>query len=79
MVSNKHLVLGFEKFFVVISSLGFTAHSYDSALFVKCTDVGRIILSLNVDDMIITVDDVDGISISKAELGSRSFMIFLGY
>ena len=36
----------FEKFFVVISSLGFIASSYDYDIFVKCTNAGCIILSL---------------------------------
>ena len=40
----------FEKLCVVISSLGFTTISYDSTLFVKCTDASRIILSLYVDN-----------------------------
>jgi hypothetical protein len=35
----------FEKFSIVISSLGFVSSSNDSALFIKCTDVGRIIIS----------------------------------
>ena len=66
----------FQKFTFVIFSLGFVASSYDYARFVKCTDASRIILCLCVTDMIITYDDVDGISIFKAELSST---IFLGY
>ena len=54
----------------MISSLEFVA-SHDYALFVMCTYVGRIILSLYVDDMIIIGDDVDGILVLMAELAKQ--------
>ena len=58
----------FEKFSIVISSLGFVSSSHDSALFVKCTDASCIILSLYIDDMVITSYDIDDISVLKTKL-----------
>ena len=52
----------------MISSLGFVASSSYSALFVKCIDAGRIIISLYVNDKIIASEDVDDISVLKVEL-----------
>jgi len=69
----------FYKFSIVISSLGFVCSSHDSALFIKCTNTGCIILSLYVDDIIITSDDIDDISVLMTELVRQFEMKDLGY
>ena len=51
----------FTKFSSTISRLGYMASHYDSALFLRHTDKGTILLLLYVDDMIITSDDLSGI------------------
>ena len=51
----------FAKFISTISCLGYMASHYDSALFLRRTNKGTILLLLYVDDMIITGDDLSGI------------------
>ena len=55
----------------MISSLGFVSSSHDSAIFVKCTNTGCIIMFLYVNDMIIIGDDIDGSSVLKTELARQ--------
>ncbi|KAE9596295.1 putative RNA-directed DNA polymerase [Lupinus albus] len=68
----------FEKFSIVITSLGFSSSPHDSALFVRNSHHGCIIISLYVDDMIITGDDIDGITKLKTQLAEQFEMKDLG-
>uniref|UniRef100_A0A2N9IYW1 Integrase catalytic domain-containing protein n=1 Tax=Fagus sylvatica TaxID=28930 RepID=A0A2N9IYW1_FAGSY len=68
----------FAKFSSTISQHGFSASSYDSALFFRCSDHGITLLLLYVDDIIITGDDVQGIQDLKRFLGQHFEMKDLG-
>jgi hypothetical protein len=75
----------FAKFSSTIAQIGFVSSPYDSALFIRRSDAGLILLLLYVDDMIITGDDTVGIrnlqqflsqQFEMKDLGSLSY--FLG-
>ncbi|RVW73373.1 Retrovirus-related Pol polyprotein from transposon TNT 1-94 [Vitis vinifera] len=69
----------FAKFSSTIFRLGYTASPYDSALFLRRTDKGTILLLLYVDDMIITGDDLSGIQELKDFLSQQFEMKDLGH
>ena len=61
----------FAKFSSTISRLGYIASHCDSALFLRHTDKGTILLLLYVDDMIITSDNLNGIQELKDFLSQQ--------
>ena len=69
----------FAKFSSTIFRLGYTASSYDFALFLRRTDKGTILLLLYVDDMIITGDDLSGIQELKDFLNQQFKIKDLGH
>ncbi|RVW49230.1 Retrovirus-related Pol polyprotein from transposon TNT 1-94 [Vitis vinifera] len=69
----------FAKFSSTIFRLGYTSSPYDSALFLRRTDKGTILLLLYVDDMIITGDDLSGIQELKDFLSQQFEMKDLGH
>ncbi|WKA10719.1 hypothetical protein VitviT2T_028279 [Vitis vinifera] len=69
----------FAKFSSTIFRLGYTASPYDSALFLRRTDKGTILLLLYVDDMIIIGDDLSGIQELKDFLSQQFEMKDLGH
>lgn len=58
----------------IIRDFGFSSSAHDSALFIRKTQYGTILLLLYVDDMIITRDDTVGIS-SLQQFLCRQFEI----
>ena len=69
----------FAKFSSTIFRLGYTVSPYDSALFLRHTNKGTILLLLYMDDMIITGDDLNGIQELKDFLSQQFEMKDLGH
>ena len=69
----------FAKFSSTIFRLGYIASPYDSALFLRRTDKGTILLLLYVDDMIITGDNLSDIEELKDFLNQQFEMKDLGH
>ena len=59
--------------------MGYTTSPYDSALFLRHTDKGTILLLLYVDDIIITGDDLSSIQELKDFLNQQFEMKDLGH
>ena len=68
----------FERFASVIQAAGFTPSDHDPALFIHLSPRGRTLLLLYVDDMLITGDDVEHISVLKKQLGEQFQISDLG-
>lgn len=68
----------FAKFSSILAQFGFTSCTHSSALFVRKSGTGTVLLLLYVDDMIITGDDVTGIHDLKNFLSQQFEMKDLG-
>ncbi|KAG9447270.1 hypothetical protein H6P81_013398 [Aristolochia fimbriata] len=68
----------FSTFCSKIVDFGYTHNSHDSALFTRQSSSGTVLLLLYVDDMMITGDDIQGISDLKRYLSSCFEMKDLG-
>jgi hypothetical protein len=62
----------------MIKDAGFKPSDHDPALFIHLSSRGRTLLLLYVDDILITGDDVEHISLVKQQLGEHFQMSDLG-
>ena len=68
----------YERFVSVIIEAGFSPSPHDPALFIHTSSRGRTLLLLYVDDMLITGDDAEHISLIKRHLSQQFQMTDLG-
>jgi hypothetical protein len=68
----------FVRFISVITAAGFSSSEHDPALFVHVSPIGRNLLLLYVDDMLITCDNPEHISHVKQHLSKEFQMSDLG-
>jgi len=68
----------FERFASVIRAAGFSPNPHDPALFIHVSSRGRTLLLLYVDDMLITGDDSEHVSLVKRHLSQQFQMIDQG-
>jgi len=68
----------YERFVSVITEAGFSPSPHDPALFIHTSSRGRTLLLLYVDDMLITGDDAEHISLVKRHLSQQFQMTDLG-
>ncbi|KAK8915915.1 hypothetical protein KSP39_PZI023039 [Platanthera zijinensis] len=75
----------FDKFNEVISVVGFARNAADHSLFIRKTSAGLVILTVYVDDILLTGDDREGVNMTKKHLlqhfvtkDMRSLKYFLG-
>jgi len=68
----------FERFVSVITAAGFSPSPHDPALFTHISSRGRTLLLLYVDDMLITGDDAEHVSLIKRHLSQQFQMTDLG-
>ncbi|XP_026398898.1 uncharacterized protein LOC113294737 [Papaver somniferum] len=69
----------FQKFTSVITQSGFSQSAYDSAMFVRLSDKGIVLLLLYVDYMVIIDSDLEGINALKPQLNSSFEMKDFGH